>query len=205
MIKAIRLIWHPEAGWDPIIRQRRSVLSVWFLYLLPLVLICALGEGAVLCKWRTWTDGTHGILHFSLEQITVFETMHAIVTLVIITVCAHIVWLLREPFYGRYDYAQALTVVTCSFCPLLLCRFLEGIHRFSLWAPWAIGIYFTLKIFYSGIRIIAKTDPHSALGLYLISAATMVGLAGAQRYILIMCLTHGASVNSVIFNVAAKL
>lgn len=206
MIKTINLIWNPTSGWDGIIRNRISIWSIFGVYLLPMLLLACLGEGIGLHAWRTWTAGPHGMLHFSLNQILVFETLHFLIMLVVVATCAHIVWLLREPFYGGYNYPQALMVVVCSFGPLFLAQFFDGFHRISLWIPWGVGVYFSLKIFYSGIRNIAKTDPQSAVGLYFLSSIVIVGLTGAQRFMLIQCLSgHGASVNNYIFGVAAKL
>lgn len=206
MIRALSFFWDPAPVWERIAQERKSLFSVFIGYFLPTALLVAIGEGYALAQWRTWTDGTHGVMHFSLNQIVVFEAMCWMVTLCIVMACAYIVWLLREPFYGRYNFAQALMLVLYSFCPLFLCQVLTGVPRVSLWLPWAAAVYLSLRIFYHGVRCLAKTDPGSVVGLYLLSSLVIIGLTGAQRFMLIQCLSgHGASINNFIFTAAAKL
>lgn len=178
---------------------------VFTAYFLPVMLIAALGEGWTLMHWRTWTAGPHGMMRFDFNQIVIFEAVQSAATCVIVGICSYLIWLLREPFYGRYNFVQAVVLVMYSLIPLFLCQFLTGVPRINLWISWGLGVYFSLRIFYHGVRYLAKTDPGSAVGLYVISSAIVVGLTGAQRFMLIQCLTgHGSSINSFIYDLAAK-
>ncbi|HXC35318.1 MAG TPA: YIP1 family protein [Candidatus Acidoferrales bacterium] len=206
MIRAISLVWDPATAWENIVRDRKSLGAVFTGYFLPVILIAALGEGFTVAQWRMWTAGAHGLMHFDIGQIVVFEAIRSAATCLIIGVCSYLVWLLREPFYGRYNYPQALTLVMYSLCPLFLCQALTGIPKINLWISWGVGIYFSLKVFYHGVRSMAKTDPGSAVGLYVISSAALIGLTGTQRFMLIQCLTgHGSSINNFIYDLAAKI
>lgn len=193
-------------AWENIVRDRKSLGSVFMAYFLPILIISALGEGFTLAQWRMWTAGPHGMMHFAFDQIVVFETAQLAVTCVIVGVCSYIVWLLREPFYARYNFAQSLVMVMYSLSPLFLCQVLTGIPNINLWLSWAMGIYFSLRIFYHGVFPMAKTVPGSAVGLYVISSAAIIALTGAQRFMLIQCLTgHGSSINNLIYDLAAKI
>jgi hypothetical protein len=153
-----------------------------------------------------WTAGQHGLMHFDTGQIVVFEALRSALMCVIVSICSYVIWLLREPFYGRYNFAQALVLVMYSLGPLFLCQVLTGIPRINLWVSWGVGVYFSLRVFYHGVGTMAKTDPGSVVGLYVISSAAIIGLTGAQRLMLIQCLTgHGSSINNFIYDLAAKL
>jgi hypothetical protein len=96
-------------------------------------------------------------------------------------------------------------LVMYSLGPLFLCQVLTGVPRINLWISWALGVYFSLRIFYHGVHAVAKTVPGSAVGLYFIGSATIVALTGAQRFMLFQCLTgHGSSINNLIYDLAAK-
>ncbi|HEV2328563.1 MAG TPA: Yip1 family protein [Verrucomicrobiae bacterium] len=206
MIRAISLVWDPATAWENIVRDRKSLGSVFAAYFLPVLLITALGEGFTLAQWRMWTAGPHGLMRFDLGQVVVFEALRWVATCLIIGVGSYLIWLLREPFYGRYNFSQALVLVMYSLGPLFLCRLLTGVPKVNLWLSWGVGIYFSLKVFYHGVRSMAKTDPGSAAGLYLISSAVLVGLTGTQRFMLIQCLTgHGSSINNFMYDLAAKI
>lgn len=206
MIQALSLVWDPATAWENIVRVRKSLGIVFTVYFFPMLFISALGEGFTLAQWRMWTAGPHGLMHFAVYQIVVFETVRLAVTCIIVGVCSYIVWLLREPFYARYNFSQALVLVMYSLSPLFLCQVLTGIPKINLWLSWGVGIYFSLRVFYHGVRSMAKTDPGSVAGLYVISSAAIISLTGAQRFMLIQCLTgHGSSINNLIYNLAAKL
>ncbi len=51
MIKALLLIFDPNATWDGIIRARRSVGSILLIYLLPMLLLISACEGYGLVHW----------------------------------------------------------------------------------------------------------------------------------------------------------
>jgi hypothetical protein len=206
MIRALSLVWDPPTVWEHIVADRKGLGFVFTCYFLPVMLIAALGEGFTLTHWRTWTAGSHGVMHFGFDQILIFETVRSAMTCVIVCACSYIVWLLREPFYARYNFPQAVMLVMYSLGPLFLCQTLTGIPRISFWLSWSLGIYLSLRVFYHGVRALAKTDPGSAVGLYVISSAVIIGLTGAQRFMLIQCLTaHGSSINNLIFNLAEKI
>lgn len=206
MIRALSLVWAPATVWEIIARDRKSLGFVFMAYFLPVMLMAALAEGYTLEQWRTWTAGPHGMMHFDFGQIIIFEAMRSTMTCVIVGVCAYIVWLLREPFYARYNFPQALVLVMYSLSPLFLCQVLTGVPRINLWLSWGLGIYFSLRVFYHGVRYLAKTDPASAVGLYVISSAVIICLTGAQRFMVIQCLTgHGSSINNFIYDLAAKI
>jgi Yip1 domain len=206
MIRALSLVWDPATVWERIVQERKSLGLVFLAYFFPMMILGALGEGITLEHWRTWTAGTHGVMRFNFGQIVVFETIRSVMTCVITGVSAYVIWLLREPFYARYNYREALMLVMYSTCPMLLCQVLTGVPQISLWLSWAVGVYFSLRIFYPGVRGLAKTDPGSATGLYLLSSLLIIALTGAQRYMLIECLSgRGSSINNFIYDFAAKL
>jgi hypothetical protein len=206
MIRALSLVWDPATVWENIARDRKSLRYVFTAYFLPVMLIAALGEGYTLARWQTWTAGPRGMMHFDLDQIVVFETVRSALTCVIIVVCSYLLWLLREPFYARYNFEQAVVLVMYSLTPLFLCQVLSGVPRINLWISWGIGVYLSLRVFYHGVHYLAKTVPGSAVGLYVIGSAIIVGLTGAQRFMLIQCLTgHGSSINYFIYDLAAKI
>ena len=206
MIRAFSLVWDPAPVWERIAQERKSLGLVFTAYFFPMMLLAALGEGFTLEHWRTWMAGTHGVMRFNFAQLVVFETIRSALTCVIVGVSAHVTWLLREPFYARYNYAEALMLVMYSASPMFLCQVLTGIPQISLWLSWGVGLYFSLKIFYHGVRSLARTDPGSATGLYLLSSMVIIALTGAERFMLIQCLSsRGSSINNFIYDFAAKL
>ena len=206
MIQALALVWDPAAVWENIAKDRKNLGYVFTAYFLPVMLLAALGEGYTLSQWGTWTAEGHGVMRFDPGQIFIFETVWLTVNCVIVGACGYLVWLIRDPFYARYDFPQALMLVMYSLGPLFLFQMFSGIPGINLWLSWGAGICFSLRIFYYGVHTLAKTVPGSAAGLFLISSAAIITLTGAQRFMLFQCLTgHGSSINILIYDLAAKL
>lgn len=206
MLKVFSLILYPTMAWKRILQERHGVVSIFMGYLLPVLLIVSVVEALGMAAWREWYVGTHGVIHFTLGQALVFETMHLALTLLMTVSCASIIWILGDPFYSRYNYRQALTVVIYSLTPWFLIQPLNAIPWINLWIPWAIGIFFSLKALYYGMPRMLASAPGHALGLYLLSCAAIAGLTGAERFILIQSLTgKGVLANDVICSIAAKL
>lgn len=206
MVDALTMFWNPAETWRNTTLHRRSWGFVILAYLFTVLLVATVGEGIVLAKWRLWYAGTVGIMHFSPGQVLVFETLRLLLTLMMVAAATHIIWLLREPFNGDYNYREAFTLVVATMSPLLLCRLLDGMTRFSLWVPWGIGLFFSLRILYYGMFRISRSHPRQVMDLFLICAGVIIGLSGIDRYILIQCLTgHGSSVNNLIFDLSSNL
>jgi hypothetical protein len=206
MIRALTLVWDPAMVWENIIRDRKTLGMVFAFYFVPLMLIASLGEGFTLLHWRMWTAGAHGLTHFGLGQILIFEALRSVLTCANVVLCSYVIWLLKDPFYARYDFPQAIMLVMYSLSPLFLSQALTGLPQINLWLSWGAGVYLSLRVFYHGVRSLGKTDPRSATGLFLIGSAAIIALTGVQRFMLIQCLTgHGSSINSFIYDLAARM
>lgn len=206
MFRVLFLVRNPAGGWERIAKSGQSLAFVLWAYFIPLMLITTIGEGLGVARWRTLNSGAYGVVHFTFARILVFETLRVTATLAVIGTCAYFLWLLKEQFNGNYRYKDALMVVMCSFGPLIVCQLLSGVPQINLWIPWGIATYFSLNIFYHGVRFLSQTDPRSAEALFFLSSGVIIALAGAEQLMLFESLTgHGSSINTVIVNLAAKL
>ena len=133
MFKALSLIVYPQAGWERIASERRSLGFVLLQYFLPMILIVLIGEGLGMMAWRHWYAGANGMMHFTPDQVLVFEAMRLPLVPLAILACGHIVWLLREPFHAQYTYSEGLMLIAYALCPLFLTYFLDGIPWINLW------------------------------------------------------------------------
>jgi len=199
-------IFQPEAEWDAVLRAKRGLGFILGIHLLPAMLLASIAEGVGMAGWRKWHAGIHGIRNFTVGEAVVWEMMQLILMLVIIAVCAYLIRLMGETFNSHYSYRSALIVVIYSLSPLFLLRLLGAIPRISLWLPWGIGIFFSLKILYYGLPRILQSHLSHALGLFFISSLFVVVLTGAERLVFIQCLNgQGVPIENLVFDIAAKL
>ena len=57
-------------------------------------------------------------------------------------------------------------------------RLLDAFSHIPAWAPWVIGVLFSLRVLYYGIPRIMQPDPPHTFGLYLMSSLILVFMTG---------------------------
>lgn len=206
MIKALFLIFEPEAAWNRIALARRGVGFIVGLYLLPMMLIVGGGEFLGLIKWGRWQPVLGAVKTFPAREALIYETAEMLLMAVIILAGAHFIKALGDTFHVRHTYANTLTVVIYGLSPVFMLRLLDVFPNVNLWLPWAFGIMLTAKILYTGVPRIMLPDPPDAFGLYLMSTLLLVMVTGLERFITAGCLGGNFKpVENVISDLAARL
>jgi hypothetical protein len=206
MIKALFLIFEPEAAWNKVALSRRGLGYIVGLYLLPMMLIVGVAEGFGLVKWGRWQSAVGQIKPFTLREALIYETAELLLMAVIILAGAHFIKALGDTFQVRHTYAKTLTVVIYGLSPVFLLRLLDVSPTINLWMPWAIGIMLTIKVLYTGVPRIMLPDPPDAFGLYLMSALLLAMVTALERFITAGCLGGSFKpVENFISDLAARL
>jgi hypothetical protein len=206
MIKALFLIFEPEATWNQVALSKRGIGFTVGLYLLPMMLIVGVVEGFGLVKWGRWQPALGIINTFPVREALIYETAELLLMGVIILVGAHLIKALGDTFHVRHTYENTLTVVIYGLSPVFLLRLLDVSPTINLWMPWAIGIMLTIKILYTGVPRIMLPDPPDAFGLYLMSALLLTMITALERFITAGCLAGSFKpVGNFIHELAARL
>jgi hypothetical protein len=188
MIKALFLIFEPEAAWNRVALSRRGLGFIVGLYLLPMMLIVGIAEGFGLVRWGRWQSAMGAIKIFPVREALVYETAELLLMAVCILAVAHFIKALGDTFHVRQTYANTLTVVIYGLSPVFLLRLLDVSPTLSLWLPWGIGIMLSIKILYHGVPRIMLPDPPDAFGLYFMSALLLLMVTALERFITAGCL-----------------
>lgn len=183
MIKALLLIFEPEQAWERVARAQRSLVFVIFLYLTPMVLITAAGEGYGLVRWGRVQKDVDYKKQFPVGEAVVYEVAHVLLTMGMVFLGAKIIKSLGETFHGRHSYTQAFTTVAYGLSPLFLFRLLDAFPSIGPWTTWAIGIVLCVSVLYQGVPRIMMPDPPHAFGLYIMSALLLVIITGLARFV----------------------
>jgi hypothetical protein len=206
MIKALFLIFEPEATWNRIALSRRGIVSIVGLYLLPMMLIVGVVEGLGLVKWGRWQSAMDHIKPFSVREALIYETAELLLMAIIILAAAHSIKMLGDTFHVRHTFANTLPLVIYGLSPVFLLRLLDVFPSVNLWLPWAFGIMLTVKVLYHGVPRIMLPNPSDAFGLYFTSALLLVMVTGLERFVTAGCLEGSFKpVANLISHLAAKL
>jgi hypothetical protein len=188
MIKALFLIFEPEAAWNRVALDRRGLGYVVGCFLLPMMLIVGAVECFGLIEWGRWQPAMGQIKLFSVKEALIYESAELLLMGVVILAGAHLLKALGDTFHVRHTYANSLTVVIYGLSPVFLLRLLDVGPTVNLWLPWAIGIMLTTKILYTGVPRIMLPDPPDAFGLYLMTALLLAMITALERFITAGCL-----------------
>lgn len=206
MIKALLLIFEPLQAWEGVVRAQRRLAFVFFLYLMPMVIITAAAEGYGLVHWGRWQKEVDYKKQFPVGEVVVYETAHVLLTLGIVFLGAKIVKSLGDTFHGRHTYTQAFTAVAYGLSPLFLLRLLDTFPAFGPWTTWSIGIALCVSVLYQGIPRVMMPDPPHAFGLFLMSALLLIIITGLSRFVTAWYLQgHFKPVEEMIERIAAQL
>jgi hypothetical protein len=188
MIKALLLIFEPVATWHGIFRARRSVASILFAFLLPLLAVTTFGEGYGLVHWGKWQGEVARLKKFPVAEAVVVETGQLLLSLLVVFAGANLIKSVGETFHGRQSYRQAFTTVAYGLSPFFLLRLLDAFAGISPWVGWSIGIILSVAVLYHGVPRMMEPDPSHALGLYFMSALLLVLVTGVVRFVTAACL-----------------
>jgi hypothetical protein len=206
MIKALLLIFDPIAAWDGIFRARRTMVSIVLIYLLPMLLLVAVGEGYGLVHWGKWQGEISHLKRFPVREAVIIESAQLLLSVLVVFLGAKMIGSIGETFHDRRTYAQAFATVAYGLSPLYLFRLLDAFAGISPWVSWSIGIILSMAVLYHGIPRMMEPDPPHAFGLYLMSSLLLLMITGTLRFITAACLQGKfPKMQAVISDLAARL
>jgi hypothetical protein len=206
MLTALLLIFEPGSAWDRIARNRRGVLWILLLHLIPLIALSCAAEGYGLVHWGKVRDDIGHVKQFPVNQAVVIEVGQFILFLLQVLIGAQMIKAVGETFHGRHTFQQTFTVVAYGMGPFFLAHFLDMFSGLTPWVPWVIGILLTIGVLYLGLPKTMEPDPPHAFGLYLMSSLLLLFITGLARFITAWYLAGKLpAVDSVVTSLAARL
>ena len=186
MIKALLLIFDPAATWEGIMRARRSLTFILFVYLCPFLLFVFAVEGYGLIHWGK-VQGLGGRPHlFTTGEAIIIESTQFLVSMGLIFLGATLVKSIGETFHGRHTLTQAFAAVAYGLGPLFLLRLGDSFSTDPVWVPWvtfSIGILLCTGVLYHGVPRMMEPDPSHAFGLFLMSSLLLLLITGLFRFV----------------------
>lgn len=206
MIKALLLLFEPVQAWERVVRAQRSLAFVFFLYLMPMVLICSAAEGFGLVQWGQSQKQVDYLKKFTVNEAIVYELGHVLLTLFLVFAAASVIKSLGETFHGRHSFTQSFTAVAYGLSPMFLLRVFDAFPHPGPWATWGIGIVLCVSVLYQGLPRVMLPDPPHAFGLYLMSSLLLIMITGLARFVTAWYLQgHFKPIENVVERLAKQL
>jgi hypothetical protein len=184
MVTALLLIFDPDNTWMKIETTKNSVSRVLFAYLLPIMLLALIVEGALLLKLGVPAGHfSERLKPVSQDLVVRYEVAQFVLGLAVCFVGA---WLFRKfgsGFHRALPYRDCFATLGYSLGPYFLLRMLDGWPALNTWIAWGIGVVLALSVLYRGIPRLMKPDPSNALGLYLMCSLLIMVLTGLAHLV----------------------
>jgi Yip1-like protein len=189
MIKALLLIFDPVGTWEKIENAHHRVMTIFLLFLLPLMLLTSAVEGCALMKFGDERGSVNQrIVKIPLQVALRYGAVQLVLGFAVVFGGAWLVRSIGAGFHRRHTYTECFTTLAYSLSPLFLARLLDAVPALNTWVCWGIGILLSLSALYRGIPRIMKPDPSNALGLYLISSLTLIIITGLTHFVTMLVL-----------------
>jgi hypothetical protein len=190
MIKALYLIFAPNAAWSKIAAAQRGPLFVFLLNPLPLMLLGSFAEGCGLFNLGLVRGSYTGAEATPVELGLVerYEAARLAMDLIVLFFGAKFLQSLAESFNMRIPFAPMFAVVAYSLGPSFLARALDGIPALNTWVCWAVGMALTLHLFYYGVALVLRPDQSKGFGLFVVCAVGLVFMSGVAHTIAVAVL-----------------
>lgn len=184
MIRALLLIFDPAGTWEKIETGKHSVAHIFFLQVLPVMLLSFAVEGWLISQLGMergrFAQRMASVPH---EVIIRYASTQFVLGLVLCFGSALLFKKLGESFHRRHSYSECFAAASYSLGPYFLCRMLDGWPVLNTWIPWALGALLAVSVFYRGMPRIMKPDPSNALGLFLMCALLLIILTGLAHFV----------------------
>ena len=188
MIKVFFLIFEPGVAWEKIAQARRGLLHITALQLLPLLLLGSALEIWGLKEHGKWQPKYQMFKRFFPEDVYTFEVVQFVLLLLVVFVCALLVYKIAQTFQDRLTFLQAFTTIAYGFTPMFLVHFLDASATMHPAITWVIGVGITIWVLYQGIPRVMQPDPTHAFGVYLSTAFVVILTSGLARLLTAMYL-----------------
>jgi hypothetical protein len=184
MVRALLLIFDPTNTWEKIETTKHSIARVFFLYLLPVMLLSFAVEGWLIMQFGV-ERGRFVERHVRVPQEVIirYELVQFVLSLAVCFLGAWFFKMIGQSFHRRHSYSECFAALGYSLGPYFLLRMLDGWPALNTWIPFAIGVLLALSVLYRGIPRLMKPDPSSALGIYLLCSMVLVVITALTHFI----------------------
>jgi Yip1-like protein len=184
MIKALLLMIFPGATWDGIAEARRSVISVFALFLLPLLVLTSAAEAYGLVHWGKPQGQI--VVHVRLiprGEAILFEVLQILLSVLVVFLSAGFIRAMGDTFHTRSTYRDSFGLAAYGLSPLFFMRLFDAFPGASPWLTWAVGIGLSAMVVYHGVPRMMQPDLPHAFGLFVTSAMTLLMATGMVRFV----------------------
>ena len=181
MLRALNLLFSPEAEWQKAALKPPHVVTVLLISLLPLMAATLAVEGYSLAKYGE-IFGDIGTRPVSVDRAIKYEVFYGLASLLVIFIGAKLLMNVGQSFNLTAPFSVCFVLIAFGYSPIFLGRLLDALPRINTWICWAVGVALSLRILYHGVAWWLKPEQTKGFGLFLVSFVYIVVLSALVHF-----------------------
>jgi hypothetical protein len=188
MIKAFQLIFIPEAVWIKIVARKRGWAYVFFLQLLPVLLVSLAVEAYSLMRWGERRGMFGYLVQLPKDLILRYILTQFALALGVLLLGSWIMKWIAASFDARPPYGNCLIAIAYGLMPFYLLRTLDAVPAVNTWLCYAIAILCSLASLYHGVPRMLMLEQTKSFGVYLLSCLILILLTCSAHFVAVSIL-----------------
>lgn len=181
MLRALNLLFSPEAEWQKAALKPPHFLTVLFLSILPLMAIALTIEGWSLVRYGEVFRGLAPRV-VSVERAIKYEVFFGAMSLLVILFGARLLQNMGKSFNLMASYSVCFVLIAFGYTPIFLARILDALPRINSWICWAVGVVIGFRILYHGVALWLRPEQTKGFGLLLVSWVYILVLSALVHF-----------------------
>ena len=152
MLRALNLLFSPEAEWQKTALKPPNVVVVLLISILPLMIVTLAIEGYSLVKYgEVFRDLAPRAV--SQQRAIKYELFYGLASLAVIFLGARLLQNVGKSFNLFASYSVCFILIVFGYSPIFLVRLIDSLPRINTWICWAVGVALSFRILYHGVAI----------------------------------------------------
>ena len=168
MLRALNLLFSPEAEWQKAALKPPHFAIVLFISILPLMAIILAIEGWSLVKYGEVFRGL-APRTISFERAVKYEVFYGVASLLAMLFGGRLLRNVGRTFNLTSSYSVCFILIAFGYFPIILVRLMDALPQINTWICWAVGVVLAFRILYHGIALWLRPEQTKGFGLLLVS------------------------------------
>jgi uncharacterized membrane protein YecN with MAPEG domain len=187
MLRALNLLFSPEAEWQKTALKPPHFATVLFISILPLMAAALAVEGYSLVKYGEMFRGL-AQRAVSFERAVKYEVFYGAASLLAMFFGARLLRNVGKTFNLAASYSICFILIAFGYFPILLVRLMDAFPQINTWICWAVGAALSFRILYHGIALWLRPEQTKGFGLLLVSFVYILVISGVIHFAAIQVL-----------------
>lgn len=181
MLRALNLLFSPEAEWQKAALKPPNMAVVLLFSILPLMILTLAVEGYSLIRFGEMFRNL-APRAVAPERAIKYAVFYGAASLFVIFLGAKLLQNVGRSFNLFGNYSICFILIIFGYTPIFLVRMLDALPQVNTWICWTVGVSLSFRILYHGVALWLKPEQTKGFGLFLVSFVYVLVLSALVHF-----------------------